>query len=356
MGLQFPKLALRKLIFSVPRIIQPMSVPPLVTVIIVVWNSKRYLSTCLDSLVAQTNKDFEVVIMDNGSTDGGSLGLEEKYSGLKLTLKKLNQNFGFAVANNIGARLARGKWLVLLNTDAFPEPDWLEKLLKVAEENPEYSFFSSRQVQANNPDLIDGTGDAYHISGWAWRRCYNCPTANNGLEQKEVFSACAAAALISRDGFLETGGFDEDFFSYFEDVDLGFRLRLLGKKCMYVPDAVVHHVGSASIGKRSDFSVYSGYRNMIWTFVKNMPQPLFWLFLPLHIGSVSFFIVYLTIRGQGRVIQQAVFDALHGLPNMLAKRKLIQQNRKVTISDVLKVMSADPVEPYLEFARRNKTQ
>ncbi|HAW51440.1 MAG TPA: glycosyltransferase family 2 protein, partial [Flavobacteriales bacterium] len=97
--------------------------------------------------------------------------------------------------------MAKGKWLALLNADAFPEPDWLEKLVQAAEENPEYSFFSSRQIQANNPKLMDGAGDAYHISGLAWRNGYNHKVSDYGHEQKEVFSACAAAALISRDLF-----------------------------------------------------------------------------------------------------------------------------------------------------------
>src|SRR4030095_6314337 len=111
-------------------------------------------------------------------------------------------------------------------------------------------------------------------------------------------------------------GFDEDYFSYFEDVDLGFRLRLAGKKCLYVPEAIVHHVGTASTGKRSDFSVYYGYRNLIWTFVKDMPSPLFWIFLPLHIGTMLFFVVYLTSRGQGKVILKAIVDATRGLRKM----------------------------------------
>jgi len=121
------------LIFYVQRIIQPMSVAPFVSVIIVTWNSKKDLLVCLTALSAQTNKDFEIVVLDNGSTDEGCLGLEDKYSDLHLTIKELNKNFGFAIANNIGARLARGKWLALLNADAFPEPDWLDRLIEAAE-------------------------------------------------------------------------------------------------------------------------------------------------------------------------------------------------------------------------------
>lgn len=325
-----------------------------VTVVIVCWNSGSYISRCLESIQIQTLAELEVIIIDNGSTDGSLKVL--KPLGLQSKLIELQNNRGFATANNIGARLAQGKWLALLNADAFPEPDWLEKLLAAAANHPEYSCFSSRQIQANVPELLDGAGDAYHVSGLAWRHGYNQSSTNNGHEQKDIFSACGAAALFSREDFLQAGGFDEDYFSYFEDVDLGFRLRLTGKKCLYIPEAVVHHVGSASTGKRSDFSVYYGYRNMIWTYFKNMPSPLFWFFLPIHIATILFFVLYLTARGQGKVIFRAVIDAIRGLPKVIAKRKDIQQNLRIKPSQLLDVMSTGLFDPYREFMRRNKSK
>ncbi|MEP7136090.1 MAG: glycosyltransferase family 2 protein [Chloroflexota bacterium] len=326
----------------------------LVSIIIVTWNTEKYLQSCLHQLAAQTFQNFEIILVDNGSTDNALDGLHEKHPVLDFNIQKLSSNQGYTIANNIGARLANGQWLALLNADAFPEPDWLEKLLGAAKENPEYKIFASRQLQANAPDVLDGAGDAYHITGLAWRQEYNQPSQNYGLTEKQVFSACPTAALYSREKFLEVGGFDEDYFSYFEDVDLGFRLRLSGEKCLYVPEAVVHHVGSASTGKRSDFSVYYGYRNMIWTFVKNMPSPLIWIFLPLHVSAILFFAVYLTLRGQGKVIWKAIYNALRGLPKMIEKRKSIQKNKKVKPGELLKVMSTGLFEPLQEFTHRNK--
>ena len=327
---------------------------PYVSVIIVTWNSKKHLQNCLDKLSLQTLHNFEVILIDNGSEDGELDGLYEKHPSLDLKTNRSNSNLGYAIANNIGTSLAHGKWLALLNADAFPEPDWLEKLLHAAEENPKYVFFASRQIQATSPDLLDGVGDAYHITGLAWRHHYNQLAQAYGHRAEEAFSACPTAALYSREEFLKVGGFDEDYFSYFEDVDLGFRLRLSGAKCLYVPEAVVHHVGSASTGKRSDFSVYYGYRNMIWTFVKNMPAPLIWIFLPLHISAILFFAVYLTLRGQGKVIWKAIFDAIRGLPKMIEKRKSIQKNKKIKPGELLKVMSTGIFEPLQEFIHRNK--
>jgi GT2 family glycosyltransferase len=325
---------------------------PLVTILILFWKSEEHLPVCLGRLSSQTNRDFEIIIVNNGAARNA---LDELATNT-LSLIHLDNNLGFAVANNIGARLAGGKWLALLNADAYPEPDWLENLLKAADANPEYTAFSSRQIQFNAPEQLDGAGDAYHISGLAWRSGYKLLAKIYGLEQREVFSPCAAAALYLRDEFLNAGGFDEDYFSYFEDVDLGFRLRLSGAKCLYVPEAVVHHVGSASTGKRSDFSVYYGYRNMIWTFVKNMPTPLIWVFLPLHIAAILFFAVYLSIRGQGKIIWKAIFDAIRGLPKMIEKRRSIQKNKKIKSGELLKVMSTGLFEPFQEFMNRNKRQ
>ena len=330
-----------------------MPASPLISVIIVSWNSAEHLPRCLESLLLQTVQQFEIILIDNGSMDRGTEGLEQKYPKLDLRVERLPSNLGFAAANNMGARRARGRWIALLNADAFPDPDWLEALLQAAETNQEFTFFASRQLQAHAPEFLDGAGDAYHISGLGWRRYYNLRSENRALHAEEVFSPCGAAALYLRDDFWQAGGLDEDYFSYFEDVDLGFRLRLNGKKCLYVPRAVVRHVGSASTKKRSSFSVYYGYRNMIWTFVKDMPGILFWLCLPVHIGTILFFILYLTVRDRNSVVWRAVFDALSGLPEVAAKRRIIQQNRKVRPQDLKYILSTGLLEPYLEFIKRN---
>lgn len=328
---------------------------PLVSVIILVWKNSEHLAYCLSALQKQTFSNFDVTVVDNGSPDPTHiLSLCAETFTLPINVKRLEVNTGFAAGNNFGVRNTNGHWLALLNDDAYPEPNWLEALVQAAEQNPTYTFFSSRQIQFSFPHLLDGAGDSLHVSGLAWRRFYNRPANSYGLTQMEVFSACPAAALYSRDEFLRAGGFDEDYFSYFEDVDLGFRLRLNGGKCLYVPTAVVNHVGSASTGKRSDFSVYYGYRNMIWTFFKNMPEPYIWFLLPLHISVVFFFAAYLTLRGQGRIIWKAVFTALYGLPNVWRKRKAILLNHKVKPYDVLCSMSAGLLDPLQEFIKRNR--
>lgn len=325
-----------------------------VSIIILSWNSGRHLPICLSALSNQSFKDFNVVLVDNNSTDNSVDGLKDDWIDFSFVVKKLDANLGFAVANNIGAQLAGGKWIVLLNADAYPEPDWLERLVRAAEENPEYNFFSSRQIQYNAPHLLDGAGDEYHVSGLAWRRFYNHVENAYGLEQTEVFGACAAAAMYRREDFLKVGGFDEDYFSYFEDVDLSFRLRLAGGRCLYVPDAVVHHVGSASTGKLSDFVVYYGHRNLVWAFIKDMPGSLFWFYLPLHLAMNLFFLVSFIFKGKGRAIFKAKMDAMRGIPSVIKKRKDVQKLRKVSIKEINRFMSKGLLEPYWASRQRHR--
>ena len=331
-----------------------MPTPPLISIIIVAWNSAESLPRCLDCLSLQTFQDFEVILIDNGSHDDGTNELEKKYPGLDLHIERLTKNLGFASANNRGARHARGTWLALLNADAFPEPDWLEKILQAAKQYPEFSFFTSRQIQFHQPDLLDGSGDDYHISGLAWRRFYNYQARNYGFEEEEVFSACGAAAIYPRDDFLKVGGFDEHYFSYFEDVDLSFRLRLAGRRCLYVPQAVVYHIGSASSGKVSDFVIYHGHRNLVWTYFKNMPGILFWRYLPLHMLMNLFFIISFVFKGRGIAILRAKGDAFYRLPAIIRARRQIQRSRTIPIHDIWQVMTKELFAPYWASRQRHK--
>jgi GT2 family glycosyltransferase len=326
----------------------------IVSIVIVTWNSAKYLPCCIESLRHQTLTDFEVIVIDNGSVDDSMANLEENWPILNLHVKRLPNNLGFAAANNIGARLARGQWLALLNADAFPEPDWLEKLIEATEDYPDYSSFASRQIQANDPELLDGTGDSYHVSGVAWRRNINYPVNQYGLSIEEIFTPCAAAALYLRDAFLEVGGFDEDFFSYFEDVDLGFRLRLHGYRALFVPGAVVHHVGSTTFGINSDFSLYHSHRNLVWTFFKNMPTGLLLKYLPAHIMVNLSYMLYYTFRGRGRILWKAKWDAICGLPLIFDKRKEIQKSRTVTNSKLLASMERGWLQLYMRKYRHKR--
>jgi GT2 family glycosyltransferase len=312
---------------------------PGVAVLIVNYNSGKFLARALEALSHQTVRDFRVIVVDNASSDASADGIEGRYS--NVTLVRAGKNLGFAAGNNLGLKRAQdADWIALLNPDAFPEPDWLEKLLLAANANPEFSFFGCRMLLADTPDVLDGTGDVYHVSGMAWRRDHGRLAEGGVSEPGEIFSPCAAAALYSRAALEEVCGFDESYFCYYEDVDLAFRLRLRGRRCRYVPEAVVRHVSSGVVGRRSDFATYHGHRNMVWTYVKNMPPGLFWLFLPLHLLANLASIAVCAARGQLGVILRAKRDALCGLRDVLRRRREVQAARKIGMADLLAVMNA----------------
>lgn len=317
-----------------------------VAVIIVNYNSGSMLARCLEALARQTWRDFRVIVVDNASTDGSAGTDAAAWTAVRLV--RSPANLGFAAGNNLGlAEAGECEWIALLNPDAFPEPQWLERFLAGAEAHPECSFFGCCMKSADTPGVADGTGDVYHVSGLAWRRDHGVALEQARNEPGEIFGPCAAAALYRRSALDEAGGFDERFFCYFEDLDLSFRLRLLGHRCRYVPQAAVHHVGSGISGRRSDFATYHGHRNLVWTYWKNMPAPLFWLYLPLHLAMNAAAVIVCARRGQLGVILRAKRDALCGLPRILAERRRVQAARKVSSGALRAAMASGPVAVYL---------
>ncbi len=221
--------------------------PPLFSILILCWNNINYLEECLQALVEQTYKDFEVILVDNGSDEPVTKEILDNFPELSIKFRKLERNVGFAAGNNYAAQAAKGDCLVTLNADAFPRQDWLEKLFTAVKKYPD-SVLASKLIMANDRQRLDGEGDVYHISGLAWRRSYNYQVSESNVVEGEIFSACAAAAVYPQKAFHEVGGFDADYFAYLEDIDLGFRLRLAGFRCFYIPDSVVYHIGSGSTG------------------------------------------------------------------------------------------------------------
>ena len=307
-----------------------------VGVAIVNWNSQDMLDRALEALARQTRAPHRVVVVDNASKHFRVAPMAPANT----QYERLSFNSGFAQGNNIAVKLLGDcDWIALVNPDAFLAPDWIERMLEAASTEVDYAFFAGKTLIEGDPSLLDGAGDIYHISGITWRRGYRQPDVN-AAERIEVFGPCAATAMYARDAFEVVGGFDEDFFCYVEDVDLAFRLRLAGYRCLFVPDAVALHVGSGTTGgQHSPFSVYHGHRNLVWAFVKNMPGGWFWLFLPLHLAMNVAACALFTWRGQARTIAKAKRDALRGLPLMWRKRVSVQQGRVARATDLLRVMS-----------------
>lgn len=288
-----------------------------VRLIILNWNGRRWLERCLAAVAAQTYQPTEVVVVDNGSTDGSVEYVRASWP--KVIVVSLETNAGFAAGNNHGARGAATDALVFLNNDTEAEAGWLESLV-VAAQVPGRDVVTSRIVFLDRPDVVDSAGDGYLRCGGGFKRGHGQPAAAFTMSG-EVFGACGAAFLMRRSLFERLGGFDESFFMVYEDVDLSYRARLAGARVWYAADAVVRHAGSASLGRASASAVFYGQRNLEWTWLKNTPAGLWWRSLPAHVAyNVAGALVY---ARQRRFLAwlKGKAAAITGLPGVLKSRR-----------------------------------
>ena len=313
---------------------------PAATVCVIAYNSGPTLRACLQHLGAQTFRDFEALVIDNASPDAGDAAIAAEFPWVRLI--RNTENLGFTGAGNQGAREGRGRWLVLLNPDAYAEPDWLAELMAAADRHPAVRSFTSRQMVAEQPGVLDGLGDVMSITGIPYRGGYLNPDQGQAREG-EVFSPCGAALMIDRELFVSVGGFDEAFFCYGEDVDLGYRLQLAGEPTLLVPTATIHHVGSASTGgRKSEFAVFHGTRNRFWVVFKNTPALLLPLVVPLHL--VALVAIYLRRENRPHIglIWKAVKAAFAGAPAMFRARREVQAKRRATLGQIAGAMTWNP--------------
>lgn len=298
----------------------------LVTVIIVNWNGQPLLSECLESLRNQEFKDFETILVDNGSSDGSVEWVQAHYPEIKTI--SLSRNTGFCVANNVGFSKVKTRYVALLNNDAVAHPLWLRNLVKGLETHEQAGFAASKILHYATPDVIDRAGDGYTHAGVGLLRGRGSPSKAYDKPQW-VFGACAAAALYRKSMIEDIGFFDEDFFLIYEDVDLSFRAQLNGYKCLYIPDATVYHKASSTIVRDSVISIYYGHRNLEWVYFKNMPSGLIVKTLFLHIIHNIGSIFYFTSRGNFKSIISAKSDALKQIKVILKKRQNVQKRKQV---------------------------
>jgi GT2 family glycosyltransferase len=317
---------------------------PLISVVIVNYNSGSHLADAVTALAAQSLFNFETIVVDNCSTDQSiararsAVKADERF-----IFSSARTNLGFAAGNNFGAQRSRGKWLAFLNPDAVPAADWLEQLLAATHRHANVVMFGSTQIDAADPRRLDGAGDHYFATGIPWRGGRGRST--QGLpREREVFAPCAAACFIRADAFRKVGGFDERFFCYVEDIDLAFRLRLLGHRCIQVADATVRHFGAASSAQMgSDFADQYGIRNLIWCFVKCMPGPLFWPLLPFHIMTVAALSTRAAARGEFRPVGEGIVLALQGMGAMWISRRAVQRSREIPSRRIASALSWNPI-------------
>ncbi len=320
--------------------INPRTGLPQLRVMIVNYNGGTDLARCVTALLAQSFRNFEAVIVDNGSIDGS---LENLAVDPRLTVLRMGKNLGFAAGNNQAAAGAAAPWLVMLNPDAFPASDWLERLLDEAALHGDYAVFGSTQVMSADPSRADGLGDCFSPYGFAWRGGCRKPLPVP-VPSGESFAACAAAMMIRRDWFERLSGFDERFFCYGEDVDLCFRLRLAGGRVWQSNRARVEHVGgAASGGAHSRFSLYHGYRNQIWLITKNMPGPILAVTLLTYLPLLLARCLLLKKPSAIWVVLKATFDGLTGIGAFWGDRRKLQRERKASALTIARVLTWSPL-------------
>jgi len=318
-----------------------------VSVIVLSWNSRQRIGDCLASLLALESPAVELIVVDNASADETVTFVRQSFPGV--TVVALDKNLGYAGGNNAGAAVARGKYLAFLNDDTTVEKRWLSELVAVAEADASVGLVTSQIVYRDRPDVLDSAGDGYLRSGGAFKH-HHGQSVDDAPTTREVFGACGAAFLIRRDLFESIGGFDEEFFMVYEDVDLSYRARLRGATCRYTASALVHHAGSASIGWASKRQVFFGQRNLEWTWIKNSPWRLLWRSAPSHlVYGIASAIGYARQR-RFATWCRAKIAAVIGLPRMLRKRRQIQRSRDVEPQQLWQLMDRN----WLMIKRREK--
>lgn len=293
----------------------------LIEIIIPNWNGKRFLQDCLDSLRHQSSRNFSVTVVDNGSTDGSVALLETDYP--EINLLRFPDNRGFSAAVNLGIERTTAPWILLLNNDMEIDRDCLSFLERGIEQYPDYDFFALKMRSFHQRDVLDGAGDGVLRGGVGYRLGTMEHDGRPYDTDKDVFGACAGAALYRRDMFSRVGLFDNDFFAYLEDVDLNMRARRAGLRCRFLATAVVYHIGSATSGSKiNPLTIRLSTRNNLNVLVKNYPISLLIRFFPVIFLYQAAWLVFALKKKMGLPYLQGLVQFLGQMPQMLARRRI----------------------------------
>lgn len=303
---------------------------PVFSVVIPNWNGRHFLKPCLDSLLAQTYPQVEIIIADNASADGSQDFLREHYPGV--TLIELPENRGFTGACNAGMEAARGEYIALLNNDTEVDARWVEVVISVFAQHPDVGIVASKMLLFDRRDYLHTAGDFFTLDGRAGNRGVWQRDTGQYDEEAEVFSACGGSSAYRKTMLDQIGLLDDDFFFSLEDIDLAWRAQLAGWRCLYTPGAIVYHHLSAT-GGGVTASYYDG-RNLLYVLAKNYPTAL-WRRHRWKIIKAQARIAWEALRawrGQAaRARLRGMLAGLRGLPRMLRKRRDIQAMREVSI-------------------------
>jgi len=325
-----------------------------ISVVVVNWNRRDLLRACLGSLEHQDGVACEIIVVDNGSDDGSSEMVAGEFAspGASVRLIRNLENRGFCAANNQGIREARGQFVALLNNDAEAGPGWLQALWRAFETRPDVGMAASKILVYEDPRRIDKAGHLIYLDGQNRGRGMGAPDDGRYDQMEEALWPDGCAAMYRKQMLDEIGGFDEDFFAYGDDAELGLRARIAGWKCLYVPDAVVRHHRGATLGLESSRRLELIERNRVLLAVKLFPGSLLWRNGLYYLARLAAG-VWASFRGAGetarfpgwrgklrmaRALIVGDVQALWIAPRMLRKRREIQKIRKLSPRDVRRLL------------------
>ncbi|MCD6328322.1 glycosyltransferase family 2 protein, partial [bacterium] len=315
---------------------------PRVSVIIPNWNGKELLRRCLLSLAEQQFADFETVVVDNGSSDGSLQMMRSQFPNVRIIA--LERNFGFSVAVNAGICSSDSEYVALLNNDTEVGPDWLSSLVCALDANPRAGSAASKILWDNARDTIYAAGDFFCREGFGGNMGSGMPDGPAFNSPGWVFAASACACLYRRRVLDEIGLLDESFFIFFEDIDLGFRAQLAGWECIYVPDAVVYHTGTATVGIFSKRRKFLLSRNELFVLAKTLPGSI----LRKNAKAILRHQLEASTRsideGSPATLLRARCAAVAAIPNLLGSRRRIGTTRRASIEYIESF-----IRPHAEF-------
>ncbi|MDM8529763.1 glycosyltransferase family 2 protein [Anaerolineales bacterium HSG25] len=297
----------------------------LVSVIVLNHNGQHYLARCLPSIFAQDYPHVEVIVVDNGSSieDGSVAWVKEHYP--QVTLIENGDNLGFCLANNIGLQKSTGEYLILLNNDTELEPGFLSVMVEAANSGATIGMVASQILFDHDPTRLDSAGIEVDRASMAWNRHLGLPVSQEPTEPHDVFGPSAAAGLYKREMLDQIGLLDEDYFIYYEDVDLAWRGQRAGWRCLYAPQARVRHIHSGTTGQWPSRKSYLMGRNKIRTMIKNYPTNALWKNLPLIVIFEIAAIFYGLLVARDTAPLRGRLTALTEIGTYLAKRKQLGQ-------------------------------
>jgi len=308
--------------------------------VVVNWNRKKLLQACLDSLRNQTGVELEVIVVDNGSADGSADMAEWDF---RCTVIRNAENRGFCAANNQGIRAARGEFVALLNNDAEAEPGWLAALWDACRRAPDVGMAASKVLVWEDPRTIDKAGHLIFPDGQNRGRGSGALDRGQFDREEEVLWPDGCAAMYRKAMLDQIGGFDEDFFAYGDDAELGLRARIAGWRCVYTPAAVVRHHRGATLGKDSARRLELIERNRLLLAIKLFPPSLLCLnplYFALRVaaslaaahrgaGDTAYFPGFAGKWTMARALLRGDWEALRLAPRMWRKRAEIETFRKL---------------------------